>query len=99
MSARKTRLREYEGEGKPVFAAEITAVELSEEHQLHHPGAKTIRFMKPTGPSKAHMVPRWVEEHDPKVGDFFLVEDDEQGRTSCRIVHATEFKKRFKEKK
>lgn len=100
MAAHKTRLREYKEGEKSVFAAQITAVEdAPTELLVSHPGARTIHFIKPTGPSRAHMVPAWVKQHNPQVGDYFVVEDDEHGKTSCRTMNATAFNNKYKEKK
>lgn len=100
MAAKKTRLKEYKHGNQSVFAAQITAVEdAPAELLVNHPGAKTIHFIKPTGPSRAHMIPKWVEENNPQVGDYFVVEDDEHGRTGCRKMNPVAFEAKYKEKK
>lgn len=99
MAAKKTRLKEYKSGKETVYAAQIMVVEdAPAELLVNHPGAKTIHFVKPTGPSRAHMTTKWVHEHNPQVGDYFIVEDDGGGRTTCRKMSATAFEKKYKEK-
>lgn len=95
MAASKTGLQEYKNaSGVSVFAARITAIEPFAEPGAE-PGSLTLRFIKPTGASKAHLRGGWCAANKPEVGGYFMVEDDANGKTSCRYVGAEAFKRDY----
>lgn len=73
MSARKTRLTEYEGE---VFAAKITDIQPREMPGI--PGICMTLTFGELG-KRAILIPSWVEENKPAVGGFFVVKDGPNG--------------------
>lgn len=91
MSASSTRLQEYTNGKKSVFASKITAVDpFTEPHAP--PGSMTLIFTKADGrETRSHLVGAWVDVNKPQVGGYFVVEDDSEGRMSCRYMDAASF--------
>lgn len=86
MAASKTGLHEYKAKDrKSVFASQITAIEPFAEPGAE-PDSLTLRFMKHTGSSKAHLRGGWCAVNKPQIGGYFVVEDDANGKTLCRYV-------------
>ncbi len=97
MGASKTGLDEYKKNGKSVFAVKIISI----EDYPHVTGAKTIKFLRPNGnQAEANLLPAWVQEHNPQVGGYWVVDDTENGRTQAKFeADAQKFEREYKKEK
>lgn len=83
MAASKTRLTKYLGkDGDAVYAAKITEIV-----PFSPPvGARTLMFGE-LG-KRANLIPRWISDHGPQIGGYFVVYDASDGQTLCRYEPA-----------
>jgi hypothetical protein len=84
MAAYKTGLQEYRvvGSDKSTFGDRIvkmTPITLRGAPQ----GSMTLSLQ---GGKVAHLRGEWMGEHNPQIGDYFMVEDGRDGKSEARTV-------------